>query len=169
MRLLQRPESLTFLDRVEERLASLSLTADELETALRVEWLRRHPGLLSGESPSSGARRAWSIATSVRLSRDASLASAVEQVRATYRQSWRASSLVEGINSVVRMQQARHRRLTPGLVDLKRVYWNCREFRTGRRQGHTPYALLGIPLPTTDWGQLLNTDPEELRKQLSDQ
>jgi predicted metal-dependent hydrolase len=169
VRLLQRPESLTFLDRVEERLTKLGLAADDLETALRVEWLRRHPGLLSGASPSSGVRRAWSIATSVRLSQDASLASAVEQVRATYHQSWRASSLVEGINSVVRMQQARHRRLTPGLVNLKRVYWNCREFRTGRRKGHTPYALLGIPLPTTDWWQLLNTDPEELRKQLSDQ
>jgi hypothetical protein len=169
VRLLSRPESLTFLDRVEERLEKLNLTADDLKTALRVEWLRRHPALLSGESPSSGTRRAWWIATSVRLSQDASLSSAVEQVVATYRQSWRASSLVEGINSVVRMQQARHRRLTPGLVDLKRVYWNCREFRTGRRKGHTPYALLGVPLPTTDWWQLLNTDPDELRKQLSDQ
>ena len=43
---------------------------------------------------------------------------------------WRASSLVEGINSVLRMQQARHRRLTPGLLDLKRLYWNCHRFRT---------------------------------------
>jgi hypothetical protein len=116
VRLLSRPESLTFLDRVEKRLEKLNLAADDLETALRVEWLRRRPGLLSGESSSSGARRAWWIATSVRLSQDARQSSAVEQVRATYRQSWRASSLVEGINSVVRMQQARHRRLTPGLV-----------------------------------------------------
>ena len=168
VRLLSRPESLTFLDRVDERLGQLDLAADELETALRVEWLRSHPGLLSGESPSSGTRRAWWLATSVRVSQDASLASAVEQVRQVSRQSWRASSLVEGINSVVRMQQARHRRLTPGLVDLKRLYWNCREFRTGRRKGHTPYALLGLRLPTTDWWQLLNTDPDELRKQLSD-
>ena len=233
VRLLQRPESLTFLDRVEEQLTKLGLAADDLETALQVEWLRRHPSLLSSDSPStcgspstsegpssgerppsgkspssgtsqsggkrppnghslpgddsqssctspsigkslssgvrpsSGARRAWWIATSVRLSQDATLARAVEQVRATYRQSWRASSLVEGINSVVRMQQARHRRLTPGLVDLKRVYWNCSEFRTGHRKGHTPYALLGVPLPTTDWWQFLNTDPDELRKQLS--
>jgi len=113
-----------------------------------VEWLRRHPGVLSGESPSNGTRRAWWIATSVRLAQDAPLSSAVEQVRATYCQSWRASSLVEGINSVVRMQQARHRRLTPGLVNLKRLYWNCREFRTGRRKGHTPCSASHSPPPT---------------------
>ena len=169
VRLLSRPESLTFLDRVEERITQLNLAADDLETALRVEWLRRHPGLLSGESSSSCARRAWWIATIVRLSQDARLSSAVEQVRATYRQSWRASSLVEGINIVVRMQQARHRRLTPGLVDLKRLYWNCREFRTGRRKGHSPYELLGVPLATPDLWQILNTSPDELRKQLSGQ
>ena len=97
VRLLLRPESLTFLDRVEERLEKLHLAADDLKTALRVEWIRRHPGVLSGESPSSGARRAWWIATSVRLAQDAPLSSAVGQVRSTYRQSWRASSLVEGI------------------------------------------------------------------------
>ena len=76
---------------------------------------------------------------------------------------------MEGINSVVRMQQARHRRLTPGLVDLKRLYWNCREFRTGRRKGHSPYELLSVTLPTPDWWQILNTSPDELRKQLSGQ
>ena len=148
MRLLSRPESLTFLDRVEERLSKLNLAADDLKTALRVEWLHSHPALLSGESPSSGARRARCIVTSVRLAPDSPLSSAVEQVRATYRQSWRASSLVEGINSVVRMQQARHRRLTPGLVYLKRLYWNCREFRTGRRKGHTPCSASHSPPPT---------------------
>lgn len=167
VRLFSRPESVTFLDRVEHRLQTLGLAADDLEQALRVEWLRRHPGLLSGESPASGVRRAWWIATSARTSRDAAFASAVEQVSKAYRQSWRASSLVEGINSVVRMQQARHRRLTAGLVDLKRAYWNCREFRTGRRKGHTPYELLGLQLPLEDWWELLNTDPDQLRKQLS--
>ena len=64
----------------------------------------------------------------------------VEQVRNVVQTSWRASSLVEGINSVVRMQQARHRRLTAGLIDLKRFYWNCRDFRTGRRKGHSETA-----------------------------
>ena len=33
-------------------------------------------------------------------------------VRHIFRHTWRASSLVEGINSVLRMHQARHRKLT---------------------------------------------------------
>lgn len=169
VRLLRRPQSVAFLDRAEERLLQLGLSAADLDDALRVEWLRREPGLLSGASSSSGVRRAWWLTTSVRMSQDAKFALAVKQVGEVYRRTWRASSLVEGINSVVRMQQARHRRLTSGLVDLKRLYWNTREFRTGKRKGHTPYELLGLAVPTTDWWELLNTDPDQLRKQLSGQ
>jgi hypothetical protein len=58
---------------------------------------------------------------------------------------------VEGVNSVLRMQQARHRKLTQGLLDRKRGYWNCRAFRTGRRRKRTPYQWLGLRLPTDDW------------------
>jgi hypothetical protein len=36
----------------------------------------------------------------------------------------RASSAVECMNSVIRMHQARHRRLTQPLLDRKRLYWN---------------------------------------------
>jgi hypothetical protein len=45
------------------------------------------------------------------------------------------------------MQQARHRKLSQGLLDLKRLYWNLRRFRTGRRKDQTPYGLLGLRLP----------------------
>ena len=92
---------------------------------------------------------------------------AVAQVRNVLRQAWRASSLVECLNSVARMQQSRHRRMTPGLLALKRLYWNCRTFRTGRRRKQTPYGLLGVQLPTTDWWELLRLSPEQLRQQLS--
>jgi hypothetical protein len=83
------------------------------------------------------------------------------------RQAWRASSLVECLNSVARMQQSRHRRMTPGLLDLKRLYWNCRAFRTGRRRQQTPYGLLGLRLPTSDWWELLRLSPEQLSQELS--
>ena len=92
---------------------------------------------------------------------------AVTQVRQVLRQAWRSSSLVECLNSVARMQQSWHRRMTQGLLPLKRLYWNCRSFRTGRRRKQTPYGLLGMQLPTSDWWELLRLPPEQLRQQLS--
>jgi len=92
---------------------------------------------------------------------------AMTQVGVVLRQAWRASSLVECLNSVARMQQSRHRRMTPGLLALKRLYWNCRRFGTGRRRRQTPYGLLGVPLPTMDCWELLRIPPEQLRQQLS--
>src|ERR1700749_3809943 len=80
---------------------------------------------------------------------------------------WRASSLVECVNSVVRMQQTRHRKMSQGLLDLKRLYWNLRRFRTGRRKGQTPYGLLGLDLPELTFGEFLNLTPEGLRERLS--
>src|SRR5205823_3781664 len=77
------------------------------------------------------------------------------QVAAVLRGTVRASSAVECMNSVLRMHQGRHRSLTQGLLDLKRLYWNCREFRSGKRRGRCPYKHLGLDLPSYDfWGLL---------------
>ena len=78
----------------------------------------------------------------------------------------RASSAVEGVNSVVRMHQGRHRHVSQEMLDLKRLYWNCRVFREGKRKGRSPYELLGLKLPTSDWWQLLQMDPQELEQKL---
>jgi hypothetical protein len=88
------------------------------------------------------------------------------EVDAQLRQAIRASSAVEGVNSVVRMHQGRHRHVSQGMLDLKRLSWNCRVFREGKRKRHCPYDLLGLPLPTSDWWQLLQMDPEELEQKL---
>jgi hypothetical protein len=79
----------------------------------------------------------------------------------------RASSAVEGVNSVVRMHQARHRQLTQELLDLKRLFWNGRPFVSGKRQKRCPYQHLGLHLPTYDPWALLQMDPEQLQQQLS--
>ena len=47
---------------------------------------------------------------------------------------WRASSLVECINSGARIQQSRHRKMTQGLLDLKRLSWTLWQFRAGHRK-----------------------------------
>lgn len=82
------------------------------------------------------------------------------------RQAVRASSAVEGVNSVVRMHQGRHRHVSQGMLDLKRLYWNCRVFRDGKRKGRCPYDLLGLKVPIADWWQLLQMNPEELEQKL---
>jgi hypothetical protein len=79
----------------------------------------------------------------------------------------RASSAVECMNSVLRMHQARHRQVSQGMLDLKRLYWNCRTFTHGKRRGAYPYQLLGLRLPTDDWWELLQMDPEKLEQKLS--
>ena len=81
----------------------------------------------------------------------------------------RASSAVEWVNSVVRMHQARHRHVGQCLLDLKRLYRNCSAFRHGKRKETCPYALLGLKLPTYNWWELLQMEPEELAQKLSTQ
>ena len=88
------------------------------------------------------------------------------KVDALLSQAVRASSAVEGVNSVVRMHQGRHRHVSQGMLDLKRLYWNCRAFEGGKRKGRSPYELLGLKLPTSDWWQLLQRDPQELEQKL---
>jgi hypothetical protein len=65
------------------------------------------------------------------------------------------------------MHQARHRHWTQELLDLKRLYWNCRRFVWGRRRRRCPYEHLGLRLPSYDAWELLQMDPAALTQQLS--
>jgi hypothetical protein len=166
-RALQRPQLLTFLDQAEEGLASLPVDRELVAAAVRVEGLRRQPEGLRGTGVSAGALRGMLLAAGLVLSLSGAAGSqAAALVRGTLRGVWRASSLVECLNSVARMQQGRHRKMTQGLLDLKRLYWNCRTFRTGHRRKKSPYELQGLHLPTRDWWELLRLTPEQLRAQL---
>ncbi len=71
------------------------------------------------------------------------------------RQTVRVSSAVEWMNSVLRRHQSRHRTVTQGLLDLKRLYWNCRACREGKRRGRCPYEHLGLKLPSYRFWDLL--------------
>jgi hypothetical protein len=89
------------------------------------------------------------------------------RVSAVLERVCRASSAVECLNSVLRMQQGRHRRMSQGMLDLKRLYWNCRPSPKGPRRGTSPYQRLGLSLPTSDFWELLQTSPEQLMEELS--
>jgi hypothetical protein len=167
-RVLVCPPLLTYLDRVQEKLAAVSAPTEVVKAALQVEGLRRQPEGLRGEGTSAGALRGVLLAAGLVLTLSGQGGErALAEVRKILDGAWRASSLVECINSVARMQQSRHRRMTQELLDLKRLYWNCRVFRTGQRRQRTPYELLGVKLPTADWWELLKLTPEQLRQQLS--
>jgi hypothetical protein len=163
-RLLLRRESFTFLDQVQDRLAGLGLGAEILSALLDLEGLRRQPWR------QSAATGTWALVRTVQLTKAClKWPDEASRVRGVLRGVWRASSLVECVNSVARMQQARHRKMTQGLLDLKRLYWNLRQFRAGRRKGQMPYGLLGLKLPDLSFWELLKLTPEELREKLSAQ
>ncbi len=168
-RLLSRPESFTFLDQAARRLADLGLEPATLSALLDLEGLRRQPWRLQGSTPAAAASRGLALARVGQLEKTSpewrDQAAAVHRV---LRGVWRASSLVECLNSVARMQQSRHRKMTQGLLDLKRLYWNLRRFRTGDRKGQTPYDLLGLKVPELSFWEFLKLTPEELRQQLSE-
>lgn len=164
-RTLARRESLSFLDWVARGLAGLALPSPTLEAILSREGARR-----AQLRPGRGATvaRGLTLVRTVQLSKtDPDWETSASRVRQVLRDAWRASSLVECVNSVVRMQQTRHRKMTQGLLDLKRLYWNLRRFRTGRRRGKAPYELLGLRLPEVSWWELLKMPPEQLRQHLS--
>jgi|1186.fasta_scaffold36868_2 hypothetical protein len=167
-RLLSRPESFTFLGQAACRLAELGLGEDALSALLDLEGQRRQPWRLRGSTPAAAATRGLALVRAVQLAKTSpgwrDQAAAVHRV---LRGVWRASSLVECLNSVARMQQSRHRKMTQGLLDLKRLYWNLRRFRTGHRKGQTPYGLLGLRVPELSFGEFLKLTPGELREQLS--
>ena len=80
------------------------------------------------------------------------------KVAAVLSRTVRTSSAVECMNSVLRMHQSRHRTLTQGLLDLKRLYWNTRVFRGGKRKGYCPYEHSGLKRSCYDFWSLLQVE-----------
>jgi hypothetical protein len=160
---LKDPRSLTFLDRMHRRVEGAE-PRPEWRAAMAWRWWLRHrrpkpAGPITGLIQAVGRDGAWE-----------------EEGRASYDRvatvlggTVRASSAVECMNSVLRMQQSRHRRMTQPMLDLKRLYWNCRPFRSGPRRGACPYQVLGLGLPTFDFWKLLHTDPARWTQELSTQ
>jgi len=160
---LTDPRSLSFLDRMHRRLESAEPRAQWRE-AMAWRWWLRH-GRVGASDPITEMLRG--------VARDRKLD---EEERASYQRvatvlgdTVRASSAVECMNSVLRMQQSRHRRMTQPMLDLKRLYWNCRPFRSGPRKDACPYRALGLELPTYEFWELLHADPAQLTQQLSTQ
>ena len=147
---------MTFLDRLHRQLQEAA-PEDQLRGELvRLWWLRRRRPRAGTTGVVVGAGHVAHLVQQVICQEvDANWRESYGAVSRVLRRTVRASSAVECMNSVLRMHQTRHRSVTQGLLDLKRLYWNCREFREGKRRRHSPYELLGLKLPSYRFWDLL--------------
>ena len=153
---LQAKGTLTFLDRLHRQLRE-AVPEDSLRSELvRLWWLRRQRPRAKITGVVVGAGAVAHLVQQVICQRlNANWRESYVALSGVLRGTVRASSAVECMNSVLRMHQARHRTVSQGLLDLKRLYWNCRVFREGKRRRHSPYELLGLRLPSDRFWDLL--------------
>jgi hypothetical protein len=166
-RLLLDERSLSFLEQLHQDLA-----AAEPRPEVRAELVACWRGCQPQRTPAGAARVATEVVQAVLASAPrrqwgAEGEQAYRRVAQVLDGVVRASSSVECVNSVVRMHQARHRKLTQPLLDLKRLYWNGRAFLAGKRRKRCPYEHLGLVLPSYDPWTLLQMDPRDLEHHLS--
>ncbi len=167
-RALADRRSLTFLDRMQRQLRMAEPRAELREALVRRWWLRRQSETVPADLPGGGRWAATALVqTEYCRKLDANWEESYRKVAAVLRDTVRASSAVECMNSVLRMHQGRHRTVTQPMLDLKRLYWNCRPFQSGKRRTRSPYELLGLSLPTTDWWKLLHAPSPDSTQQVS--
>jgi hypothetical protein len=154
--LLQAPESLTFLDQLHAALGRLGVSEALRAALVELWWLRRQRRRDRDPAAVGGYRRAAVLVQEV-LCRgvDPNWRESYRAVASVLSRAVRASSAVEGMNSVLRMHQSRHRTLNQGLLDLKRLYGNTRVFGGGKRRGRCPYEHLGLGRPIYRFWDLL--------------
>jgi hypothetical protein len=161
---LRDPRSTAFLDRMHERLAAAE-PREPWRLAMAWRWWGRHG------RPARSADPRIALIRAVAWGRPPGEAEQESYVRvsAVLGSTVRASSAVECMNSVLRMQQSTHKRMTQPMLDLKRLYWNCHRLKSGKQKDACPYKHLGLPLPSFDFWALLQTDPGRLTQELSSQ
>ena len=166
---LKDQRTLTFLERAQRQLTAVEPRPALREAQVRLWGLERAAAAARpSQRCGSGASLAAVVVQRVVCARLAeNWAESYGRVRGVLAGAVRASSAVECMNSVLRMQQGRQRRMSQGMLDLKRLYWNCRRFRSGKRKDRCPYELLGLQLPTYDFWELLHTDPAQLAQESS--
>jgi hypothetical protein len=161
---LRDRRSTAFLDRMQERLAKAEPRAEWREAMAWRWWGRHQRPARSGDSRTEMIRAvAWGRPL------DEVERESYARVSAVLGSTVRASSAVECMNSVLRMQQSNHKRMTQAMLDLKRLYWNCHRMKAGKRKDGCPYKHLGLPLPSFDFWELLQADPGWLTQELSGQ
>lgn len=128
---------------LEQRGSGLTAYLVELEAQLR------GPRKAQGEEVISLLAWAWQHREGLKLS-DAAEAwpqapEAARQVWAALEGAVRATGMAENLNSILAPHRASHRGLPDNVLAVFRVYRNHRVFPRGKRAGHSPKELLGLP------------------------
>jgi hypothetical protein len=143
--------ALTFLDRLREKPTQAEPDPERRQALVKLWQWRRQARKAEAEGQGRAVAEVGELLVEVVKTRlGEKWEESYRRVSAVLQGVVRASSAVECVNSVVRMHQSRHRNLSQGLLDLKRLYWNCRTFVGGKRKKHCPYELLGLKLPNYD-------------------
>ena len=77
------------------------------------------------------------------------------QVHNALNAAQKASSLVESFNSRIRIYQQVKKGLHENFLYLVALKWNLTAFEGGKRKGKSPCEILGVPLKSYDWLELL--------------
>jgi hypothetical protein len=156
---LENRESFTFLDWLHRELSQLGVAVELRDALVQLWWLRRQRPRSSNPQAGEGYGAVAPLVQQLLCQRlDPDWREPYRNVAALLSRTVRASSAVECMNSVLRMHQSRHRTLTQRMLDLKRLYWNTRVFRGGKRKGRCPYEHLGLALPCCDFWSLLRDE-----------
>lgn len=166
-RFLEDERSLTFLDQLQREVVAAEPRAEVRAALVQLWQVRQQQRRAAGGAGAGALAVAVAVQEGVCQQLAADALAGYGRVARVLREVVRASSVVECMNSVWRMHQARHRGLSQALLDLKRLWWNSRCFGEGKRRGQCPYQWLGLALPTYDAWELLQWDPEELAQQVS--
>jgi hypothetical protein len=167
-RQLKDERTLTFLDRLHEELRKAEPDPERRHALVALWRWRRASRQVEKANAGSSVETMQEVLQELlwqRLGKNGK--EAYRRVSRVLAKVMRASSAVECVNSVVRMHQSRHKNLSQELLDLKRLFWNCRGFAEGKRKDRCPYQLLGLKLPSYDPWALLQIDPAHLEQLLS--
>ncbi len=137
--------------------ADLTAFATDLQQKLPellapLEWLEQHlAALLKDLAANTQAFVLWAwqyrhtLALNLETDFPPALRSIVPLVWETLGLFHRSSSLAESLHSWLRPHLQIHRGMPQWLLPLLQLFWNHHEFERGKRTGHSPLALAGVP------------------------
>ena len=74
-----------------------------------------------------------------------------QQVTTALNNVFRSSSMVEAINSHLRLYQQVKKNLSKNFLSLIALYWNMNPFSDGKRKNKSPFQILGIQGTNDNW------------------